>query len=391
MNNPKHKIDKNPLKCIMIDARYIQKQTSGIGRYTEHLIENLLRIDDNLRIRLITHPSRPAPFKNPRVDHQVYAPEPNSLRTRYQIKNRIDFSEVELFHSTFNILPRDLPVQSVFTLHDIMWLINANFCTDSRWRKVVTGTFYKKYIPESVNDATRILTVSHHSKSEIEKYFPEKKGKVNVTYNGVDPIFRPMEDARARRILRNIIPSGKKFVLVVGQGSPYKNHAGALGAFIEAFRHEADIYFVLVRRFQRGPAKEFDKLAADPSIAHRLIHLDHVPFETLLALYSAARVFLFPSFYEGFGLPALEAMASGTPVVVSDRGAPAEIGGAAGVQIDPYDRQQIAAELRKLVYEDDYYAQTREAGLKRASEFTWERTATQALQAYHQAMNGVKS
>ncbi len=371
----------------MLDARYIQPQTSGIGRYTEHLIHNLLELDQNLQLRLITHPDRPNPIENPRVDCQPYAPEPNSIRTRYQLKKKIDFTGVELFHSPFNILPHDLPVQSLFTLHDIMWLIDTGFCTDSRWRKVVTGSFYKKFIPDSVADASAILTVSHHSKDAIEEYFPESKANVSVTYNGVDPVFKPMETEAADRLLRNIIPPGKKFVLIVGQGSPYKNHAGALGAFLEAFGSDPDIVFVLVRRFQRGPASEFDKLRNDPRLRDRFIHLEHVRFEVLLALYSAAHVFLFPSFYEGFGLPALEAMACGTPVVTSDRGALQEVGGDGSIQVNPESREQIANALRKLFTDEEHYQNMREKGLKRAAEFTWRRTAEQALTAYNNVLN----
>ncbi len=371
----------------MLDARYVQSQTSGIGRYTEHLIENLLDLDENLRIRLITHPSRPRPFDSPRVDCQTYSPEPNSIRTRYQLKKKIDFSGVELFHSPFNILPHDLPVQSLFTLHDIMWLINSGYCTDSKWRKVVTGSFYKKFIPDSVSDAAAILTVSHHSKTAIEEYFPGIKGKISVTYNGVDPVFKPVPQEETDRLLRNIIPRDKKFVLVVGQGSPYKNHAGALGGFLDAFGDDPEVVFVLVRRFQRGPASEFEKLRNDPRLHNRFIHLEHVQFDVLLALYSAAHVFLFPSFYEGFGLPALEAMACGTPVVTSDRGALKEVGGDGSIQVNPESREEIATALRRLYTDDTHYHEMCEKGLKRASNFTWRRTAQQALAAYNAILN----
>ncbi len=368
----------------MIDARYIQTQTSGIGRYTEHLIGNLLEINKDLRLRLITHPSQPEPFKDERIDCQVYKPAPNSIRTRYQLNKKIDFTGVELFHSPFNILPQNLPLQSVFTLHDIMWLIDRGFCTDSKWRKILTGSFYGKFIPDSVQDAAGILTVSRHSKEAIEDYFPGMKGKVKVTYNGVDPIFTPMDVEKSARILRNIIPPGKKFVLVVGQGSPYKNHAGALRAFLDAFPNDPDIVFVLVRRFQRGPGLDFVKLRNDSRMHGRFIHLEHVPFEVLLALYSAAHVFLFPSFYEGFGLPALEAMACGTPVLTSDRGALKEVGGSGSVQVNPESREALSTALRELFEDEEHHDEMRQKGLRRASEFSWRRTAEQALEAFEE-------
>ncbi|MFU8802598.1 MAG: glycosyltransferase, partial [Bradymonadaceae bacterium] len=204
--------------CVMIDARYLNGKTSGIGRYTERLIENLLEVDDSLRLELITSPSHPRPVEHERVGCQTFGSVPNSLRTRFALSKFVDFDGVDLFHSPFNILPRGLPVPAIFTLHDIMWLLDANYCTDKLWRKAVTGTFYKNFIPRSAREASRILTVSDHSRKAIEEYFPDKKGQVFVTYNGLDPFFFPVDDADGWPLIEGHIPAGKKFVLVVGQG-----------------------------------------------------------------------------------------------------------------------------------------------------------------------------
>ena len=370
------------LSCVMIDARYIQSQTSGIGRYTEHLIRNLLEIDENLRIRLVTHPSRPTPIEHERIHCQTFNAAPNSLRTRFRLARSVDYGDAQMFHSPFNILPRGLPIPGVFTLHDIMWLIDPNYCTDSRWRKLVTGSFYKRFIPESVDEAKRILTVSHHSKEEIEGFFPHRRGDVFVTYNGVDPFFQPMNEDEIKKALRGLIPANRPFVLVVGQGSPYKNHAGALGGFIEAFEDDPDVLFVIVRRFQRGPAHEYEKLAAHPTMKNRLIHLQHVSGDALRALYSGAAAFLFPSLYEGFGLPALEAMACGTAVVTSNFGAPAEVCGDGAVKVDPRNREEIGQALTRLINDEAYRESVVQAGKKRAATFTWQQTAEQALAVY---------
>lgn len=376
----------NSPKCVMIDARYIQSQTSGIGRYTENLVRNLLEIDPNLRLRLVTHPSKPNPIESERVHCQPYAAAPNSLRTRFAMTKQLEFGDAELFHSPFNILPKELPIPAVFTLHDIMWLIDANYCTDSQWRRLVTGSFYKKFIPASVEEAKRILTVSHHSKQEIEDFFPHRRGEVSVTYNGVDPFFQPVPEDEAKRTLKGLIPIDKPFVLVVGQGSPYKNHAGALGGFIDAFVQQPDVNFVIVRRFQRGPAHEYEKLTSHPTMKGRLFHLQHVSGEALKALYSAASVFLFPSLYEGFGLPALEAMACGTAVVTSEFGAPAEVCGDGALKVDPRDNKAIGDALRLLLNDQKKRDEICAAGRKRAATFTWRQCAEQALATYSEAL-----
>ena len=141
----------------------------------------------------------------------------------------------------------------MFTLHDIMWLLDPSYCTDSALRRLIQGTFYGELIPRSVEQATRIMTVSDHSRQAIEERFPEVAGRVHVTYNGLDPFFYPVPEDEAWAEISALVPPRRRFVLVVGQGSPYKNHAGALAGFLEAFRHDPQVYFVLVRRFERAP------------------------------------------------------------------------------------------------------------------------------------------
>lgn len=372
--------------CVMLDARYISDEPSGIGRYTEHLIEQLLALDSGLHLKLITHPTRPKPFMHPRVHAQTYAAAPNSLRTRFVMPRVLErsgaFNGVDLFHSPFNILPAKLPVPSVFTLHDIMWLLDKNYCTDSAWRKLVTGTFYQQLIPRSAAQAAHILTVSETSRAAIEAYFPAMRGNVDVTYNGIDAAFHPMPPEEGWPLLSKWLAPKSKFVLVVGQGTPYKNHAGALAGFIEAFRHDPEVYFVLVRRLTRGPASRLHRLMADPDVASRIITLEHINVDELHALYSMAHAFLFPSLYEGFGLPALEAMACGTPVITSNRGAPNEVAGPGALTVDPESPTEIARALRMLFDDSNAWQTQRTRALEHAANFTWQACARATLKVY---------
>lgn len=371
---------------VMIDARYLQAKTSGIGRYTEHLIKALLSLDETLHLKLVTHPSNPTPITHERVSHQTYNAAPNSLRTRFAMSSALELDDIDLFHSPFNLLPANLRVPAVFTLHDIMWLIDAGYCTDSLWRKIILGGFYKHVIPRSVSEAAQIMTVSDTSRQAIEEYFPKAKGRVHVTYNGLDPSFAPLPDEQAWALLAPYLEPGQRFVLVVGQGSPYKNHDGALAGFLEAFGDDPDVKFVLIRRFSRGPAHRLHALMADPRLEGRIIHLSYVSHQELMAFFSVASIFLFPSLYEGFGLPALEAMACGTPVVSSDIGAPAEICQDAALCVPPRDAQAMGQALKRLMDDDALRETMRAKGLAHAATFTWERCALAAHHAYALAL-----
>ena len=370
----------------MIDARYLNGKTSGIGRYTYHLIKNLLEIDENLYLRLITHPNEPRPFDDARVDCQVFSHPPNSLSTRYRLSKEIDFRGVRLFHSPFNILPADLPVPSVFTLHDIMWLLDADYCTSKLWKKLVTGTFYKQFIPRSLHQAAGIFTVSHHSKNEIVDYFPEARGRVFVTYNGLDPFFRPLPAEEGWPLLRQWMAPKTPFVLIVGQGSPYKNHEGALRGFLNAFGDQPEVHCVLVRRLHSQASGELAQLIKDPRLNSRIHQLDYITGQELRALYSMAFSFLFPSLYEGFGLPALEAMACGTAVVASNMGAPAEVASTGAIQVDPLDENSIGKALRDLYFDKKYRDSMQNKALERANEFEWKVCAQRALRYYEEIL-----
>lgn len=368
--------------CVMMDARYIRDKSSGIGRYTEHLITELLALDDTLRLRLITHPTRPRPFEDPRVTCQTFDAAPNSPLTRLLLARLLDFDGVDLFHSPFNFLPAPVPVPSVFTLHDIMWLINPAYCMGNPVFRAFMGAMYRYLIPRSVAEADRLMTVSEHSRQEIEGAFPAKTGRVHVTTNGLDPFFHPIEVDEAWSLIASKVPPRKRFVLVVGQGSPYKNHEGAVAAFTEAFAEDPALHLVLVRRFSYSKDHELERLCADPRVADRIIRLSYVTGQELRALYTLAEVFLFPSFYEGFGIPPLEAMACGTPVVASNSGAIAEVCGDGALLVDPRDTAAIAAALRQVVHDRALAEALVARGRENVKRFTWAASAEQALKVY---------
>lgn len=373
--------------CVMIDARYLNGRASGIGRYTEHLIRHLLDVDDRLRLHLVTHRNRPRPVEDERVSHQTFYGAPNSLSTRFLLSRCVDFEGVDLFHSPFNVLPADLPVPAVFTLHDIMWLIDPSYCTSKRWKKLVTGTFYRTLIPRSVREAAAILTVSEHSRQAIAERFPDAEKRIAVTYNGLSPFFRPVDPSEGWPQLVQWMPPKSRFVLVVGQGAPYKNHAGALRGFLEAFGDDPHVYFVMVRRLLGRADDELRALLADERLNSRVIQLDYVSGSELRALYSMATAFLFPSLYEGFGLPALEAMACKTPVIASDRGAPAEVCGKGAMLVDSTDEEAIGSALRELFDDPEHRRRLADRGHRWAQRFRWRRCARRALDAYREVLS----
>ena len=372
---------------VMFDARYIFSKITGIGRYTYNILREMLRIDESLRLHLITHPSRPEPFRSDRVTTQTVGWHAFSPLTRLALAPRLDFDGVDLFHSPFNFLPARVPVPSVLTLHDIMWLVDADFVASNWFERLFSAPFFQWCTKRSVRESERILTVSDHSRKEIEERFPATADRVHAAYNAVDESFEPVAPAEGWPVLNKFLPPRSKFVLSIGVQSPYKNHEGALAGFIEAFADDPQVYYVLVQRHTYPPKGRLRELLEHPKAGPRIIRLEYVSDAELRALYSLARAFLFPSLYEGFGLPILEAMTCGTPVVTSDYGAMAEVGGEAAVTVDPESPEEIAGGLRRLFDDDRFYEEKREAGFERTTDFTWERCARATLDAYRSILD----
>jgi glycosyltransferase involved in cell wall biosynthesis len=233
-----------------------------------------------------------------------------------------------------------------------------------------------------MQEASRIVTVSHATQRAILEYAPWHAAKLCVTYNGCNPTrVYPLDKDVAFRVLAPLIPPGTPFALTVGQGAPYKNHLNAVRGFLAAFAERHDYRMILVRRVV-GQDKVLDALLRNPRVQARVLTLPYVTPAILNALYNAARIVLHPSYYEGFGLPLLEAMVVGTPIVTSNISAMPEVAGPAALLVNPADAQAIAEALRRL--EDDEALRERliAEGYKRLQRFSWSQCAQATLDVY---------
>jgi glycosyltransferase involved in cell wall biosynthesis len=236
--------------------------------------------------------------------------------------------------------------------------------------------------------ATRVLTVSESSKRDIMRFFGTQPDKIDVIYNAYDDRFgvEPREEDVVR--VRERYQLHDEFVLYAGNVKPHKN----LERLIEAFhlvrnRGLDHLKLVLI-------GDEISKYAALRRAVHRLqLHkyvrfLGYLPEETLAVMYRLAGVFVFPSLYEGFGLPPLEAMASGTPVVTSNVSSLPEVAGDAALLVDPYDPVAIADGIYRVLTDERLRREMRRKGLARAAQFSWETSARRVREIYQEVSDG---
>jgi glycosyltransferase involved in cell wall biosynthesis len=320
-----------------------------------------------------------------RATEVVLDAQPRSLGTLYQLPRVLRRQAFDLFHGPFNILPSGLTAPTVVTVHDLMQLQNPENIAKSRFVQQTAGLFWRTRIRHAVKNATRIVTVSSATRDAVFEYFPNTaEERVVAAPIGVDPyFFAAPSDDELRLAQQRAGP--EPFVFTVGNESPHKNHRRAILAFVEAFPAPSPMRFLIVRRLIRHDP-DLVALLDDPRVKGRVVLLDYTELPLLRALYRLARVFFFPSWVEGFGIPILEAMAQGTAVVTSNRNALLEVAGDAAETVSPFSVRAMSEALVRVDQDDAHRKALIERGQARAREFTWGRCAEATLRVYEQAL-----
>jgi glycosyltransferase involved in cell wall biosynthesis len=283
---------------------------------------------------------------------------------------------IDLLHSPDFIPPRFGAKKTVITVHDLAFLLFADIQTADSLR------YYAGGIRRAVKQADRIIAVSAATRDDLVRLLDVPRQKISVIWEGLHPQFRPMESDAVRPILdRYHLPDD--YILFVGTIEPRKNIPNLLKAYA-LLKTRPKLVLVGQKGWLSDPV--FDAIHA-LKLTEEVVWLEDVPFTDLPALYNGARVHILPSLYEGFGFPPLEAMACGTPTIVSDRGALREVAGEAALFIDPDAPESIAGALEQLLTDDSLRADLRARGLEHVKQFTWRAAAEKTLALYEEVLN----
>src|SRR3954465_1413183 len=329
---------------VAIDARKLHD--FGIGTYIRNLLKQLARLDQATEYVLLTRESDLAVAAQLGPNFRsVREPSPNySVREQIHVPWVLMRERPDVFHAPHYILPAGVRAHSVVTIHDCIHLMFPQYLPNR-----AAYTYARLAMWSAARRSDCILTVSQASKRDILPFFPVPPEKIEVIYNAIDERFsiEPNEEAVAR--VRERYQLDQRFVLYVGNIKPHKNLVRLIEAFAALRQGELDDLKLLII------GDEISKLPALRRAVHSLKLHKHVRFlgyqpdDTLAILYRLASVFVFPSLYEGFGLPPLEAMASGTPVVTSNVSSAPEVVGDAALLIDPTDPRAIAGAITRLL------------------------------------------
>ena len=368
---------------IAIDARKLHD--FGVGTYIRNLIRHLARLDDQTEYVLLCGREDCSLTdqlgKNFRTV-QENSP-PYSVTEQLRIPLRLYRERIDLFHAPHYVLPLLTPCRSIVTIHDCVHFMFPQYLPNRLAHTYALAAFWA-----ATRRSTRILTVSEASKRDILRFFKVPPEKVTVIPNAIDERFRiaPAEEEIVR--VRERYQLSDRFVLYAGNVKPHKNLERLLDAFFILRREGVDDLKLLII------GAEISKYATLRRAVHRYnLHkhvrfLGFVPNETLVVLYRLADAFVFPSLYEGFGLPPLEAMASGTPVLTSNVSSLPEVVGDAAILINPYDPRSIADGMRRLLTDATLRQDLKARGLARSHQFSWDRSVSRICEIYREVGQG---
>jgi glycosyltransferase involved in cell wall biosynthesis len=352
---------------------------AGISNYILRLLNALEKIDHDNEYILYTN--RPISSELNLPDRfsisQVTFPSTH-LQLWYQIglPAQMIRDKIQVFHDPVYPLPFILPVPGVITVHDLSNYTNPDV---HRFRSVLSGRLFPLYLRK----ARSIITVSDYSASELVRLFPWTGNKINVIHQGVSSKFRQETRIDVLEFVRNRYSLPKRFILFLGTLEPRKNLERLLDAFAAScsvIPHSLVISGGLGWKYK----KLLELISVHPN--RDRIHLTgYVENDFLPVLLSLAEFLVYPSILEGFGLPILESMACGTPVITSNTSSMPEVAGDAAILIDPFSVDSISSAIKTLSGNDELRRDLSLKGLERASLFSWRETALKTLEVYEKA------
>ncbi len=372
-----------PLR-IGIDAHMVGERETGNETVILGLAEGLCALTSPHEYRLLTpRPERlrgvvdgRVPGTRLRVRRTLPLPAP--LRIPFGLPLAARHARLDLLHVTYVAPPVSAPV--VLLVHDVAYrLYPEAFSPRVRWQLGLL-------VPLSIRRARRVLTVSEAARRDIERCYPHAVGKTVAVHNGVRAIFRPLASGPVLATVRARYALPERFLLAVGDLQPRKNLGVLLEAFAAALAELPDLYLVIAGKDKWRGGTLVERVRA-LGLAERVRLVGYVPDDDLVALYNLAWGFCYPSRYEGFGLPPLEAMACGTPTITSDAASLPEVVGEAALRVGPDDVAGLAAAIRRLA-EPAVRERLRRAGLERAARFTWLESARQTERVFEAAVFG---
>jgi len=368
------------------------RQRAGVGNYVRNLVTAMLQQDTRNEYTFLTsgRPTRERPFpqaQNVR-GRSIFIPDRylNIIWYRWRLPLYATYfsGHADLFHGPdFALPPSGKRLRKVVTVHDLAFLDYPEYAVPE------LASYLMKIVPEALAAADVVCTVSDEVSRTLIKHFHTPPAKLVVIPNGVNSYFRRITDPVLLNATRHKYGLKHPLVLAVGTLEPRKNHAGLIRAFYKAQKEKHGPAMLALAGGKGWLYEETEQLVQELHLEKNVCFLGRVSEHELITLYSLADVFAYPSFAEGFGVPPLEAMACGAPVITSNTTALPDVVGDAALLVDPRDPGALAQALNRIIGDTALQEDLRQKGYQRAKQFTWAEAARKQLSVYQRLYEGM--
>lgn len=353
-----------------------------MGRYVTNLVQEIVSMDPpDLHLKTICLPSdQPPDGADVDIMHGISShAKPNTIKQHMVLPPRLTWYRRDIYHYPSFDPPIHGGGLMVVTCHDLEPLIMPHLFA----RKI---TCYYRLFSLRLRQANMVICISENTARDVVEILGVDKSRIKVIYHGVEERFRPLDRSENFLELRRRFHLPEDFVLYVGNTMPHKNLDSLIQAMAIVWARFPSVHLVIAGardKYRPQVMRTIEKFR----FTKKVIFLDKVPEKDLPFLYNMAKVFAFPSFYEGFGLPVLEAMACGTPVVSANASSLPEVVGGGGVLVDPANIEGFAEAITKILDDKDEAKRLSQAAIIQAARFTWKQCATQHLEVYRELLS----
>ena len=376
---------------ICIDARSLRDVPTSLGRYAADLVSHIAKLDRENEYIVVRRPSRHGSIADQANFREIFSPyDISSARNILAGARVINALDADVYHSLYHFLPIGVRARRVvITLHDLIWVDHSYLADGRRWRRWVKGSLGSMGIRRAITTADHIVAVSQTTRqAALDHGVPADK--VTAILHGVAPAWHSgnaepalfdLDNATDQQAILDGLAE-RPFAFGLGNSLPYKNLPRLVRAFAQVAPAHPDLALVFAGRGEGNP--QLVRLAHQLGLSDRVLLVGQLSDDQIRACFAHALFFAFPSLIEGFGLPVLEAMASGCPVLTSNCSSLAEVAGENAVLVDPLDIASIAAGMQRLLTDSALRQRLSRQGRQRATAFTWEDAAQQTIQLYKQ-------
>lgn len=386
---------KKSLRIGIEAQRLFRSHKHGMDIYALELIKALQAVDSYHQYFLLAQPGEDMQCVQESENLHIYTGKAASYPVweQWQLPKLIHDLKLDVVHHTANTAPLRSHPHQIITVHDVIFMQKNPQLQGQKGNSYQHfGNMYRKWlVPHVARQSAAILTVSDYQRQEIVKHLNLPAEKVQVTYNGVSPQFFADPDTHEQHEVRHTHKLPERYFFFLGNTEPRKNLLGVLKAYSLLAKTESNIPKLVIK----GLSVEYlEQKLFETGLSELLPHIHLVGYlstQDLIRIYQMATAFLFPSFSEGFGIPIIEAMACGTPVITSITTSMPEISQKAALLVDPANPAELALAMRRICKEERIVDQLKQAGLQRAQQFSWTDTALQTLGLYEKVSQSIHS